>query len=161
MIRVNLLKPRMSAVPDATKSGRKAKKRSAFISGYEAALGLLLLVGGATAMYFYFDGQVGDEESQPSPAGVATAPDDLSAEVAKEPGTAPGALDATSAGTPPADGTAEPTGDAVASEPVAAASPVKAPGRRCEATHLGDAPRGSSGDRPSRFDFGFFAIAVE
>lgn len=125
MIRVNLLKPRMSAVPDATKSGRKAKKRSAFISGYEAALGLLLLVGGATAMYFYFDGQVGDEESQPSPAGVATAPDDRSAEVAKEPGTASGALDATSAGTPPADGTAEPTGDAVASETVASASPVK------------------------------------
>ncbi len=123
MIRVNLLRPRISAVPDATKPGRKPKKRTLFISGYEATLGGLLLAGGATAMYFYFDGQVGrDDPERASPAG-AVAPDDLSADAADVAEPAEAAPDG--AGEASNGGTAAPAAPASAPAEPAASPPAE------------------------------------
>ena len=126
MIRVNLLRPRISAVSDTPEPGVKPRKRTPFISGYEAALGVLLLAGGATAMFFYFDGEVGGEDPQPAPPAVAADPEDLSADAAgaaesrdaEQADAVSDVADERPAG-PAADGTTPRPSDAVSPQPVA------------------------------------------
>ncbi len=130
MIRVNLLRPRMSAVPEAP-GAKKPRKRTLFISGPEAALGVLLLVGGATAMFFYFDGSVGGEEAQPDSSAVVGDSDEFSADAAdvvEQAEATPEAADATSTDSPAAEGAPATAGDSAASEPVASASPKEPAG---------------------------------
>ena len=127
MIRVNLLRPRISAVSDTPEPGVKPRKRTPFISGYEAALGVLLLAGGATAMFLYFDGNASEEETPPAPPAVAAAPQDLSAdaaEVAEPAEAAPDAADEASNGSAAGAAASAPAGDSAPSEP--AASPPAA-----------------------------------
>ena len=117
MIRVNLLQPRISAVPDAPRPAARARKRPMFISGYEAALGVVLLAGGATAMFFYFDGSVDGEDPRQAPPVVAVAPDESSADPADvdEPAeTAPDAANAAPSDSPAAS---EPVEAEPAAEP--------------------------------------------
>ncbi len=72
MIRVNLLKPRISAGPGAPDAGNQPGKRPAFISQREVALGVFLLTAGGTAMFVYFGGNGTKEVREASPATADT-----------------------------------------------------------------------------------------
>ena len=113
MIRVNLLKPRISAVPDTVPAAHQRRKRLAFVSGREASLGVFLLAAGGTAMFVYFGENGAEEIRETAPVAADANPSDRPGGEAER-ASAPAPASATG------DTSQQQTKIAAASEPVAA-----------------------------------------